>query len=186
MQTSRRSFIQHSAGGVALALAYSIAGSVVLLTPAQARAKGVAQNQLPAQEIRMLEKLAEALVPGAAEAGVAHFVDHQLGVDPDDALLIAKYFQVPPPYKNFYRDGLKAAAALAMQRFNTPLLSLDAKQMHDLAGEMGQPGAGNALFLFYLCLRSDAVDVVYGTPDGFERLRVPLMAHIMPPEDWNG
>jgi len=182
MRESRRSFIKHSAGGAALLLAYG----ALLLTPAQARARGIALHRLPAPENRMLEKLAEALVPGAAEAGVAHFVDHQLGVDPDDALLIAKYFQVPPPYKKFYRDGIKAAAALALRRFNTPLLSLDAKQMHDLAGEMGQPGAGNALFLFYLCLRSDAVDVVYGTPDGFERLRVPLMAHIMPPEGWNG
>jgi hypothetical protein len=33
-------------------------------------------------------------------------------------------------------------------------------------------------------VRSDAVDVVYGTPAGFEALGVPYMEHIMPPRRW--
>ncbi len=189
MHESRREFIRHGAGGAALFLAYSFAGSTLLLTPEQARAKGVVLQKLSAQEGEVLERLAEAIVPGATGAGVAHFIDHQLGVDPDDCLLIAKYFQVPPPYQNFYRNGLKAAATLATQRFGKPLLSLDAKQLNDFVGGMGRPGTKveeTDVSLFYLCLRSDAVDVVYGTPKGFERLQVPLMAHIMPPEGWNG
>ena len=32
--------------------------------------------------------------------------------------------------------------------------------------------------------RSDAVDVVYGTPEGFAKLGVPYMPHIMPPTSW--
>jgi len=31
-------------------------------------------------------------------------------------------------------------------------------------------------------VRSDAVDVVYGTVEGFERLGVPYMPHILPPD----
>ena len=37
---------------------------------------------------------------------------------------------------------------------------------------------------FYFVLRSDAVDVVYGTKTGFEVLGVPYMAHIEPTSDW--
>ena len=32
--------------------------------------------------------------------------------------------------------------------------------------------------------RTDGVDVVYGTVEGFERLNVPYMAHIMPKTRW--
>lgn len=32
----------------------------------------------------------------------------------------------------------------------------------------------------YLVLRSDAVDVVYGTMDGYEALGIPYMPHIAP------
>ena len=39
--------------------------------------------------------------------------------------------------------------------------------------------------LFYLLARSDAVDAVYGTPEGFERLGIPYMAHIAPPRAWS-
>jgi hypothetical protein len=44
---------------------------------------------------------------------------------------------------------------------------------------------GFPIFLFFMCLRSDAVDVVYGTPAGFEKLNIPYMQHILPPEGWN-
>ena len=44
--------------------------------------------------------------------------------------------------------------------------------------------SGPAAGLVYFVLRSDAVDVVYGTPAGFERLGVPYMAHILPPAGW--
>jgi hypothetical protein len=37
---------------------------------------------------------------------------------------------------------------------------------------------------FYFVSRADAVDVVYGTLEGFRRLRVPYLAHIRPTEPW--
>lgn len=38
--------------------------------------------------------------------------------------------------------------------------------------------------LFYFALRSDAVDVVYGTVEGFQKLGIPYMPHIAPPRNW--
>ena len=48
-----------------------------------------------------------------------------------------------------------------------------------IAGWSGPPSA-----LFYFVIRSDAIDVVYGTQAGFQRLNVPYMAHIVPPSPW--
>jgi hypothetical protein len=36
----------------------------------------------------------------------------------------------------------------------------------------------------YLLLRSDAVDVVYGTMDGYAGLGIPYMPHIAPTKRW--
>ncbi|MCB1680182.1 MAG: gluconate 2-dehydrogenase subunit 3 family protein [Halioglobus sp.] len=191
MTINRREFIKRGmGGGASLLLAYEIGGGSLLLTPRQAHAQDIPLRQLTADEAGALETLADALLPGAAKAGVAQFIDHQLGEDPGDCLLIAKYFQVPPPYLPFYRQGVQGCEALAQQQFETGLAGLDETQMTQLLQTIGKPGThtpeGHDLSLFYLCLRSDAVDVVYGTPEGFEKLNIPYMAHIMPPEGWNG
>ncbi|MCF7980821.1 MAG: gluconate 2-dehydrogenase subunit 3 family protein [Pseudomonadales bacterium] len=190
MTINRREFIKRGLGGATLALAFEIGGGSLLLTPQQARAQAVPLQQLTADEAAVLERLAEALLPGAAEAGVTHFIDHQLGEDPGDCLLIAKYFQVRPPYRDFYRQGVAGCEQLAQEQFKQKAAKLNVAQLDQLIKMIGKPGTrtpeGYDLSLFYLCLRSDAVDVVYGTPEGFERLNVPYMAHIMPPEGWNG
>ena len=190
MTINRREFIKRGVGGATLALAFQIGGGSLLLTPQQARAQSVALLRLNASEAAVLDRLADALLPGAAEAGVTHFIDHQLGEDPGDCLLIAKYFQVPPPYRNFYRQGVAGCEQLAQQQFQQEVAKLSDAQLDQLIKMIGKPGTrtpdGYDLSLFYLCLRSDAVDVVYGTPEGFEKLNVPYMAHIMPPEGWNG
>ena len=186
---TRRAFLKASAGGTTLTLAFSVGGGILLLPPAEARARRVPWSRLTASEAELLQLLAEALVPEASEAGVAHFVDQQLGVDPNDCMLIAKYFQVPPPYLSFYRSGLAAVSTLAGQKFDKGVAELDAAELDELIGQLARPGTrvvGVDVSLFYLCLRSDAVDVVYGTPKGFAQLTVPYMAHIMPPEGWNG
>ena len=36
----------------------------------------------------------------------------------------------------------------------------------------------------YGIFRDDAVDVVYGTVEGFERLGVPYMPHVLPTARW--
>jgi hypothetical protein len=189
MDLNRREFLRRGAGGTALTLAFGSGAATLLLTPEQARARRLPWSRLSPSEGTALERLAEVLVPGAIEAGVSHFIDHQLGVEPDDCMLIAKYFQVSPPYRGFYQSGLTAAGALAEQTFNRPLPKLDSTELERLIAHFARPDARVGpmnMWLFYLCLRSDAVDVVYGTPQGFERLDVPYMPHIMPPEGWNG
>lgn len=188
MNLTRRSVIDKALKSSVLCLGFSVGGVTLMLTPEQARAQQVKLTTLKPEQVRTLEKLAEAMVPGSVALGVTHFVDHQLGVDPGDCLLIAKYLQAPVPYAGFYGTGLKVAEAMAQKSAGKPLASLDAAALEGLLKQMSKPGTvvdGFPIFLFYLCLRSDAVDVVYGTPEGFKKLNVPYMQHILPPENWN-
>ena len=52
-------------------------------------------------------------------------------------------------------------------------------RQNKLDGWQGPPGA-----FVYLVTRSDAVDVVYGTMEGYESLGIPYMAHIVPERRW--
>ena len=135
-----------------------------------------------------LEAIAEVLLPGSAEAGVGYFVDEQLSRSSNESLLMARYLQVPPPYANFYRGALQALDGFAKARAGKPfaetgqsireklVASLFPEQPADWRGPPSQP--------VYLCLRADAVDVVYGTMEGFAELDVPYLAHIEPTEKW--
>jgi hypothetical protein len=189
VKITRRSFVEKAAKSSLLCLSYNLAGASVLLTPEQARAQNIPLQKLSDEQARRIELLAEAMVPGSVELGVVQFIDHQLNADPNEALLLAKYFEAPLPYIDFYAGGLVAAAAMSETSPGKPLEELDAAEMTQLVREMSAPGAavdGYPVSLFYLCLRSDAVDVVYGTPEGFKKLNVPYMEHILPPEGWNG
>jgi hypothetical protein len=170
------------------ALAFTVGGAQVLLTPREARAKGVPFRLLPAREAETLEAIGETLVPGARDAGIAHFIDQQLSVPPEEALLEARIMNVRPPYANFYNAALaaidRAAAAHADQRF--AWLPADAQRefvnlmrQNKLPDWQGPPAG----FVYFL-LRSDAVDVVYGTVEGYEALGIPYQAHIMPLKRW--
>src|SRR5689334_16571535 len=82
-QLERRAFLQGAAIG---ALAFTVGGVEVMLTPSAAR----------------------ALVPGARAAGLSHFVDQQISIPAEEALLEARILNVKPPYANFYRVALGA------------------------------------------------------------------------------
>jgi hypothetical protein len=186
---TRRTFVETAVKGSVLALTFTLPTGTMLLTPAQARAKEVPLRTLKSDTVHILEKLAETILPGATAAGLTHFLDHQLSGDPNDALLIARYFQVALPYSDFYVAGAKTADAIAQKSAGKGIAALSATEMHTLVKSLSAPGGvvdGFPIFLFYMCLRSDAVDVVYGTPEGFQKLNIPYMQHIMPPEGWNG
>ena len=186
---TRRAVIDKAFKSSLLALSFSVAGTTLLLTPEQARAQKVPLKKLTAAQVKTLEALAETMVPGSTAAGVTHFVDHQLNADPGDCLLIAKYLQAPLPYSDFYGTGLKVADGMSQKLAGKPIADLDEAARVKVVTEMSKGGAvvdGFPIFLFYMCLRSDAVDVVYGTPAGFEKLNIPYMEHIKPPEGWNG
>src|SRR5207248_10630246 len=136
-----------------------------------------------------LDALGETLVPGARQAGISHFVDQQISIPAEEALLEARILNVRPPYANFYRAALgavdRASQALDDGR---AFAQLDAGAQHGFVDNMrqnkiaswqGPPGS-----FVYLILRSDSVDVVYGTMDGYAGLGIPYMAHIAPTKRW--
>jgi hypothetical protein len=186
---TRRTFVERALQSSVLALSFTVPTGTLLLTPGEARARDIPLRKLDAALAGDLAKLGETIVPGATIAGLTHFLDHQLAGDPNDALLIARYFQVALPYSDFYGAGVKTANAMAKKAAGREIAGLNATEMVTLVKSMSVPGTvvdGFPAFLFYMCLRSDAVDVVYGTPEGFKKLNIPYMQHIMPPEGWNG
>jgi hypothetical protein len=174
-------------GGIGL-LTFAVAGVASELTPQQAKIRSADLQTLTAGEAALLEAFGEVLAPGARAAGIAHFVDQQLGVPPNDCLLMVKYFNVPPPYPAFYRSGLAALERFSRQRTDRDFATLDSAAAEALVRELvaGQPNGwtGPSPFLFYLSVRADAVDTVYGTMDGFARLGIPYMPHIVPTAPW--
>jgi hypothetical protein len=179
----RRAFMQ-GAG----ALAFMVGGAEVLLTPGEARAQGVPLRTLKPDEAETIEALGETLVPDARKAGIANFVDQQISIPAEEALLEARILNVRPPYANFYRAAIGAIDRASETRGGKRFAQLDAAAQHDFVdlmrqnkidGWQGPPGP-----FVYVLLRADAVDVVYGTMSGYESLGIPYMPHIAPTKRW--
>jgi hypothetical protein len=182
----RRVFMQ---GAMIGALAFTIDGVKTLLTPRQAQAQEVALRTLQPEEAQTLAAFSEALVPGARAAGVVQFVDQQISIPPEEALLEARIMNVRPPFANFYRAALGAIdRASKDQNGGRGFAELDAGGKHAFIDALrqnkidGWRGPGGP-FVYFL-LRTDAVDVVYGTMEGYANLGVPYMPHIAPPRSW--
>lgn len=169
-------------------IAVEVGGVAAMLSPAAAEAAGAALKVLTPAEAAALAAFGEALVPGARAAGIVPYVDDQLAKDPVQGLLMIRYLDVPPPWLPFYRAGLAAVEAFARQRFGVGVAALDAGQAAAMIGEIAlkpaENWAGPPSPLVYFALRADAIDVVYGTEAGFEKLGVPYMAHIAPDPKW--
>jgi len=182
----RRAFVKGAATGV---LAFTIDGAEVLLTPRAARSQGVLLRTLTAAQAATLDALGETLVPGARQAGISHFVDQQISIPAEEALLEARILNVRPPYANFYRAALgtvdRSSQALNNGHGFAQLSEaeqrsfVDAMRQNKVEGWQGPPGS-----FVYLVLRSDAVDVVYGTMDGYAALGIPYRPHIAPTKRW--
>src|ERR1700754_1584243 len=99
----RRVFLRGASMGL---LAFTVGGAEILMKPSEARARAVPFRLLGGDEAETLEALGEALVPGAREAGVSHFIDQQVSVAPGEALLEARIVNVKPPFINFYRAAI--------------------------------------------------------------------------------
>ena len=181
----RREFMRGAAIG---AFAFTIGGVEVLLTPRAARAQGVTLRVLKADEVETLEALGETLVPGARAAGIAHFIDQQISVPPEEALLEARILNVRPPFANFYRAALGAVDRSSQAQSARRFARLAGNEQRDFVNLMRQNKIdgwqGPAGPFVYFVLRSDAVDVVYGTLEGYEALGIPYMAHIAPLKRW--
>jgi hypothetical protein len=181
----RRAFMQ---GAVLGALAFTVGDVEVMLTPRQARADNVPLRTLTADQAATLDAVGETLVPGAKEAGITNFVDQQISIPPEQALLQGRILNVRPPFANFYRGALGAIDGASEKTNGRKFAELSPAEQHDFVGLMrlnkidgwqGPPGP----FVFTV-LRSDAVDVVYATMDGYAMLGVPYMPHIAPTKKW--
>jgi hypothetical protein len=125
----RRQVLQALASGVGAGLAAPVLarGETPHVHEAAAQASAAAEapaaptlpRMLDASELEMLKSLAEAIVPGSTEAGVADFVDELLAVDTQER----------------QRDFLAALGALqaeALSRFGKSWLALDGGQRSEL------------------------------------------------------
>ena len=147
-------------GAALSALAFTVGGAEVLLSPRQARAQNIAFKTLTPEQVETLEAVGEALVPGAKQAGISHFVDQQLSVPPGAALLEARILNVRPPYANFYRAALgaidKASKAHNSDRGFAQLKDDEQSTFVDLMRQNKIDGwQGPAGPFVYLVLRSD-------------------------------
>jgi hypothetical protein len=181
----RRSFMKGALG----ALAFTVGGAQVMLTPRDAHAQAVPFRTLTAGEVETLEAVGETIVPTARASGISHFVDQQLSIPAEEALLEARILNVRPPYANFYRAALGAIDRASQARNGgRKFAQLNATEAHDFVDAMRQnkiegwqgPGGG----FVYTLLRNDALDVVYGTMEAYAALGVPYMAHIAPTKKW--
>ena len=181
---ARRSVLIGSGGLIITAL---IGGCEKQVTPEQAAKLSAQIKSFSKHESATFTKFSDIIVPGSTAAGTVHFVDYQLRQDPNDCLLMLKYFQITPPYVGFYKAGLKALDGFSRANFGKSFVTLTSTQHTQIVKKIiaGPTNwSGPPAFLFYMFVRSDAVDLVYGTPEGFEKLSVPYMAHIDPPKGW--
>ncbi len=185
MPQSRRTFVRNTGIGL---LSFYAGGCEVELTPEEARQQKIPFQVLNPDEVRTLEALGESLLPGSAAAGLAHFIDHQLNAVPQEQLLMLKYLGVSPPFSTFYSAGLVALNTIANDQYGANYADLNSEQRAELVGQIAQANPdgwnGPPAPFFYFVLRNDAIDVVYGTKAGVERLGIPYMAHIAPPSRW--
>jgi hypothetical protein len=181
----RRGFVK---GATLSALAFSVGGVEVLMTPNEARARNVPFRLLDSHQGETLEALGETLVPQAREAGIAHYIDHQISVPPQQSLLQARIFNVRPPFADFYRSAIVAIDDASRKIFSKEFAQLTAKDQREFVDRLRQnkieDWKGRPAAFTYAVLRADAVDVVYGTMEGYEALGIPYMAHIPPEKRW--
>jgi hypothetical protein len=159
----------------------------LLLSPAEAYAAAIPPKVFSPKEANLLGVLADVLLPGAREAGAVEFIDYQLSKDVP--LLIVRYFNWPGDLTTFYKQGLAALDAASVEMNKASFVDSAPSQKMSLVGSLleGKIDAWRNAppsRLFYLATRSDSVDVVYGTMDGFKKLNIPYMPHIAPAEKW--
>lgn len=182
---TRRTLLKSAALGL---FAFQVAGCEKFLSPRDAREQGAELTVLSGDEAAQLESFGEALVPGARVAGIAHFVDANLSRPLGDSLLTLRYLDVLPPHDAFYRSGLKALDSVVRKATRKPLAGAGEDELRAVIATMLQGTTegwdGPPPPLFYLAVRSDAADLVYGTRAAFDRMKVPYMPHIEPQSDW--
>ena len=181
----RRTFLQSAAIGL---FAFSVSGCDALMSPEQARESGADFAVLSPGLVAILDVLGDALVPGAKAAGLAHYIDANLARDAGESLLMVRYLDVTTPQAQFYMAGLAALDSHCRTKNGKPFIQQSEAEATPIIASLlkGNPAGWDSIAnappapLFYLAVRGDAVDIVYGTMAGFEALDIPYAGHINP------
>jgi len=190
MKINRRAF---TLTGGAFTLAFLSGNDIVTLSPSEAKAHNIPFQKITAKQARLIDILGDGIVPGANESGLTHYIDHQLSSTTEDNLMILRYLRVSPPFDGFYNSALTAFEGAIKKHFGkspeqltkaevTEFIPLMMRQNPDGWSESDK-NAPPAPF-FYFVLRSDAIDVTYGSMEQFDSLDIPYMAHIEPNHRW--
>jgi hypothetical protein len=186
MATTRRTFLVGSAATGALGL--SLASEDAPIAATKTRVRVAPYRVLNVKEAATLDAFGEILLPGAQQAGLSSFIDHQLALPAQEQALMIKYLGPLPPFTDFYTRGIAALDGLAGALHALTFAALPATHATEIVAAVAQgsptPWNGPPAALFYFVLRNDALDVVYGTEAGFAKLGIPYMAHISPPTRW--
>ena len=165
-------------GSSVFTASFLVLGDRVMLSAAEAVELDFTPEVLTRDQLKIIETVADQLVPGSANAGIAAYLDAQLRAG-NDSLLIGKYLGVDISAQIDFYESLARNLQKALQTEQAISEVLSAMWSDTQAGWQGPP-ASYMLFV----LRADALDVTYGTPEGFEALDIPYMAHIMPETPW--
>jgi len=163
-------------GGAAL-FGFLVAGRRTWATPGEAVQQGFTPEVLHPAQVAALQTLGDALVPGAAAAGVGAYVDAQLAAG-DQSMLMAKYVGVPVEQQAGFYGAALDAVHQALEGLTAA--SLTAAMAGDAVPDWQGPPASYVFFV----LRADALDARYGTQQGFADLAIPYSAHILPETAW--
>ena len=172
-------FTRRDVLGSSLATAsYLVLGQRLTITPAEAAEREFTPEVLPSAQINSIEAIAEQLVPGSVDAGIGAYLDAQLRAG-EDSLLIGKYLGVDVSRQTEFYQTLAGNLqnALDTEQSTSELI---AAMWSDTQTNWDGPPPSYMLFV----LRADALDVTYGTPDGFKSLGIPYVAHIVPEQLW--
>ncbi len=129
----------------------------------------------------------DVLANGAAQVGVAGYLDRYLAAPFAETLLFARLL-LNAPLDEFYKSAIAGIEKESRARFAKGFTALNDEQRREVvdaaAGSSAVAWTDPDPSFFYFVSRADAVDVVYGTQRGFLDLEVPYLPHIRPPKSW--
>ena len=182
----RRDFLRGTATGV---FAFSVGGVEVRLSAREAHTQNVPFRLLKANEAKPSRRWATPLfLARAPQALLISSISNSLFRQKKHCSKHASSMFAHPtrasievrlPPSTTRAKGLTAAASSWSSVRTSSTIFVDAMRQNKVQGWQGPGGS-----FVYLLLRSDAVDVVYGTMEGYEALGIPYMPHIAPDKRW--
>lgn len=129
----------------------------------------------------------DILAIGAAKMNVAQFLDKYLNRPFGESLLMLRFF-ASMKLDEFYLAGIAGIDQESKAQFSKPFLELTEPQREFIIESASTSSTiawkDPAPAFFYFISRNDAIDVVYGTVKGFEKLKIPYLPHIRPLSPW--